>query len=200
MKTKKSRLTSEASPQPGIGQKAISIVGEGDISVIKFEGVKVRVVNIQGEPWFIAKDICEALEMTDSNVALRRLDANEKGECLTPTLGGKQTMRTVSESGFYKLIARSRKATTPGTFAHRFTNWVFREVIPSIRKTGAYGVPFAFLNDHSRRQAQYTKEASKRGYALQSCKDEKASLKAQEAELWRKYQPELPGVSYDQKH
>ncbi|WP_323939211.1 BRO-N domain-containing protein [Aeromonas hydrophila] len=109
-------------------------------------------------------------------------------------------MRTVCESGFYKLIARSRKASTPGTLPHRFSNWVFREVIPSIRKTGAYGVPFSTLNDYSRRQAQYTKEASKRGYAQQSCKDEKARLKAEETELWRRYQPELLGMSHDQKH
>ena len=103
-------------------------------------------------------------------------------------------MRTVSESGFYKLIARSRKATTAGTFAHRFTNWVFREVIPSIRKTGSYGVPFAFLNDHSKRKAAYDKKASKRGKDLQSCKGEKSRLIAEEAELWRKYQPQLPEV------
>ncbi|MFA9342397.1 BRO-N domain-containing protein, partial [Escherichia coli] len=54
--------------------------------------------------------------------------------------GGARSWNVVSESGFYKLIVRSRKASTPGTFAHRFSNWVFREVIPSIRKTGGYGV------------------------------------------------------------
>lgn len=200
MTTKKSRLTSEASPQPGLGRKVIPTVDEGDISVIKFEGAKVRIVKINGAPWFIAKDICEALEIADHKVAMRRLDGDEKGGCLIPTLGGKQTMRTVSESGFYKLLTRSRKASTPGTLAHRFTNWVFREVIPSIRKTRAYGVPFSALNDHSRRLAQYTEEASKRGHDLQSCKDKKARLKAEEAELWHKYQPELPGVGHDQEH
>jgi hypothetical protein len=61
-----------------------------------------------------------------------------------------------------------------GTFAHRFTNWVFREVIPSIRKTGSYGVPFAFLNDHSKRKAA-DKKASKRGKDLQACKGEKSA-------------------------
>lgn len=167
---------------------------ERDISVIKFEGVTVRVVNVYGDPWFVAKDVCKALEVTDHLVALRRLNSDEKGECLIPTPGGNQITRTVCESGFYKLIARSRKATTPGTLAHRFTNWVFRDVIPSIRKTGAYGVPFAFLNDHSKRKAAYTQKASKRGSALQSCKAEKARLITEEAELWRKYQPQLPEV------
>ncbi|ENU0751674.1 BRO-N domain-containing protein [Klebsiella michiganensis] len=167
-----------------------------DISVINFEGAKVRIAKISGEPWFVAVDVCAALEIVDHKVALRRLDEDEKGECLIPTLGGKQLMRTVCESGFYKLIARSRKASTPGTFAHRFSNWVFREVIPSIRKTGSYGVPFAFLNDFSKRMAAYQQEASKRGYKLQRCKEAKQALESEEAELWRKYQPDfLEGVS-----
>ncbi|EIC82975.1 BRO family protein [Serratia sp. M24T3] len=194
MKIEKSRLNSEAAPQPSTSLGGIFNADEADISVIKFEGQSVRIVNVYGEPWFIAKDVCKALEMADHLVALRRLDNDEKGECSIPTLGGNQIMRTVCESGFYKLIARSRKASTPGTSAHRFTNWVFRDVIPSIRKTGSYGVPFAFLNDHSKRKALYTAKASKRGSALQSCKAEKARLNAEEAALWRKFQPQLPEV------
>lgn len=194
MKLNNMTLPGQGIAQPKSSQDGIFTADEGDISVIKFEGQTVRIVNTCGEPWFVAKDICEALEISDHKVALRRLDSDEKGECLIPTLGGKQTMRTVCESGFYKLIARSRKASTAGTFAHRFSNWVFREVIPSIRKTGSYGVPFAFLNDHSRRKSQYTKKASKRGSDLQACKGEKSRLIAEEAELWRKYQPALPEV------
>jgi prophage antirepressor-like protein len=167
---------------------------DSDISVIRFEGKKVRIVNCDGNPWFIAKDVCEALELSNHSMAIAALDDDEKGVSLTYTPGGNQNMRTVSESGFYKLIARSRKATTAGTFAHRFTNWVFREVIPSIRKTGSYGVPFAFLNDHGKRQAAYINKASKRGKDLQACKGEKSRLIAEEAELWRKYQPQLPEV------
>ncbi|MBW3779367.1 hypothetical protein GL272_21075 [Aeromonas veronii] len=175
--------------------KALPQLNQQDLTVIRFEGMKVRIVAVHGEPWFVAKDVCAALELTNSRMAIAALDDDEKNTVsLTYGIRGNPNHRVVSESGFYKLIARSRKATTPGTFAHRFSNWVFREVIPSIRKTGAYGVPFAFLNDHSRRQAQYTKEASRRGHALQSCKDEKDRLKAEEAELWHKYQPELPGV------
>ncbi|HBX5957023.1 Bro-N domain-containing protein [Klebsiella pneumoniae] len=162
-----------------------------DISVINFEGAKVRIVKINGEPWFVAKDVCTALELTNSRMALQMLDDDERGVNLTYTPGGNQNMNIISESGFYKLIARSRKASTPDTFAHRFSNWVFREVIPSIRKTGSYGVPFAFLNDFSKRMAAYQKEASKRGYKLQRCKEEKRALKSEEAELWRKFQPEL---------
>lgn len=195
MKIEKSRLTSEAAPQPIASQKSIFNAEEGDISVIKFEGKSVRIVNINGEPWFVAKDICDALGIINARDALKSLDRDEKNTvALTYGIRGNPNHGVIAESGFYKLIARSRKATTPGTFAHRFTNWVFRDVIPSIRKTGAYGVPFAFLNDHTRRKALYTAKASKRGSALQSCKGEKERLTVEEAELWRKYQPQLPEV------
>ncbi len=168
---------------------------EQDIAVIRFDGLQVRIVNINGEPWFMANDICNALSLTNSRKALQALDLDEKNT-VTLIYGnrGNPNHSVVAESGFYKLVACSRKATAPGTFARRFSDWVFREVIPSVRKTGAYGVPFSFLNDHRKRKAAYTKEASKRGKALQSCKAEKAYLAAEEKALWLKYQPELPEV------
>ena len=184
----KSRLNSEAAPQLIASQKAIFKADDRNISVIKFEGETVRIVNVYGEPWFIAKDICEALDLSNSRMALMALNEDEKNTVsLTYSNRGNPNHGVVAESGFYKLIARSRKASTPGTFAHRFSNWVFREVIPSIRKTGSYGVPFAFLNDHNRRMALYTKKASQRGYDLQSCRGEKARLATEEAELWLKF-------------
>ncbi|EJK2344556.1 antirepressor protein [Escherichia coli] len=161
-----------------------------DLVVLRFDSVNVRVVYLNGDPWFVAVDVCAALEIVDHKVALRRLD-DEKGECLIPTLGGNQTMRTVCESGFYKLIARSRKATTPGTFAHRFSNWVFRNVIPGIRKTGAYGIPWGALQDFSRRKEQYQISASEKGRALQACKRKKRELEEEEKRLIREYQPEF---------
>ncbi|MEF3760487.1 Bro-N domain-containing protein [Escherichia coli] len=195
MKLEKSRFTSEAAPQPVVSQNEIFKAEDSDISVIKFEGHTVRVVSVFGEPWFIAKDVCSALDIVNSRDALKPLDEDEKNTvALTYGNRGNPNHGAVSESGFYKLIARSRKASTPGTFAHRFSNWVFRDVIPSIRKTGAYGVPFAFLNDHTRRKELYAKKASKRGKDLQACKGEKSRLIAEEAELWRKYQPQLPEV------
>ncbi len=181
------------------GSKATFTANSSDISVIKFEGKTVRIVSVYGEPWFVAADVCLSLEIGNPTSAVSSIDSDE---VMTLTLteghsgrrGGARSWNVVAESGFYKLIARSRKASTPGTFAHRFTNWVFRDVIPSIRKTGAYGVPFALLNDHSKRKAAYTQKASKRGSALQSCKAEKSRLIAEEAELWRRYQPQLPEV------
>lgn len=192
---KKSELSFEVSPRPEHVSGDIFRASNSDISVIKFEGKTVRIVNVFGEPWFVAKDICDALELSNSRMALQTLDDDEKNTVsLADGNRGNPIHSIVAESGFYKLMARSRKATTAGTFAHKFTNWVFREVIPSIRKTGSYGVPFAFLNDHSKRKAAYDKKASKRGKELQACKGEKAQLIAEEAELWRKYQPQLPEV------
>lgn len=188
--------TASGFTHPNNGQKDIYQAESSDISVIKFEGKTVRIVSVYGEPWFVVSDVCQSLEIANPSSAVSALDNDE---VMTLTLaeghsgkrGGARSWNMVAESGFYKLIARSRKATTSGTFAYRFSNWVFRDVIPSIRKTGAYGVPFAFLNDHSKRKDAYTKKASKRGHALQSCKAEKARLVAEEAELWRKYQPDL---------
>lgn len=183
--------------------KNIAVTGKGDarhvkkfcdirdLVVLRFDGVNVRVVYLNGDPWFVAVDVCAALEIVDHKVALRRLDDDEKGECLIPTLGGNQTMRTVCESGFYKLIARSRKATTPDTFAHRFSNWVFRNVIPGIRKTGAYGIPWGALQDFSRRKEQYQISASEKGRELQACKRKKRELEEEEKRLIREYQPEF---------
>lgn len=128
MTIQKSRFSSEAAPQPAGSQAVNLAVQASDMSVIKFEGVKVRIVNVHGVPWFIAKDVCDALELTNPSQALKALDDDEKGVTLSYTLGGTQKMRTIAESGFYKLLARSRKATTPGTLAHRFCNWVFREL------------------------------------------------------------------------
>lgn len=195
MTIEKSRLNSEATPQLIPSQKDIFKAEECDVSVIKFEDRTIRIVNVYSEPWFIAKGIFEALNLSHSHMILMTLADDEKNTVSLSYYNRRNPdHKVVAESGFYKIISRSRKASMPGTFAHRFSNWVFREVIPSIRKTGSYGVPFAFLNDHSRRKALYTKKASKRGYDLQSCKGEKARLAAEEAELWLKYQPHLPEV------
>ena len=122
--------------------------------------------------------------------ALQMFD-DKKGVNLTYTPDVNQNMSIISESGFYKLIARSRKATTPGTFAHRFSNWVFRNVIPGIRKTGAYGIPWGALQDFSRRKEQYQISASEKGRELQACKRKKRELEEEEKRLIREYQPEF---------
>lgn len=187
MKNKNKTVTGQ-----GFAQSQIS---QHDISVIRFEGVQVRIIKVNNEPWFIFKDVCKALGISKYRDAFSRLDTDERESVKVDTLGGKQAVSACSESGFYKTIARSRKATTPGTFAYRFSNWVFRDVIPSIRKTGAYGVPFGVLNDFTRRSNEYLKVSSQRGRDLQSCKAEKISLETEEKQLWDEYQPQLPAMA-----
>ena len=94
----------------------------------------VRVVEKDGDPWFVAKDVCDCLEVGNSRDAVATLDEDEKGVATIDTLGGAQEMATISESGLYSLILRSRKPE-----AKTFKRWIVREVLPSIRKTGSYG-------------------------------------------------------------
>ncbi|QTL39844.1 antirepressor protein [Xenorhabdus budapestensis] len=185
-------LIGNGQTHPKFSQSDILNIDSADISFIKFEGVQVQIIKINNEPWFIAKDVCNALGIVNSSDALKALDLDEKDTiALTYSIQGNPNRGVISESGFYKLITRSRKATKQGTFAYRFANWVFRDVIPSIRKTGSYGVPFAALNDFTRRQNEYKAIASQRGRDLQSCKGELASLNKEGRELWRTYQPDL---------
>ncbi|EGM7793090.1 TPA: Bro-N domain-containing protein [Escherichia coli] len=167
-----------------------------DLVVLRFDSVNVRVVYLNGDPWFVGADVCAALEISNVTDAVSVLDSDEVmtlalTEGHSGKRGGARSWNVVSESGFYKLIARSRKAVNPGTFAHRFSNWVFRNVIPGIRKTGAYGIPWGALQDFSRRKEQYQISASEKGRELQACKHKKRELEEEEKRLIREYQPEF---------
>jgi anti-repressor protein len=82
----------------------------------------------------VAKDVCVVLGRSDVSMAISRLDECEKGASIVCTLGGKQKMAVINESGLYSLIMTSRKPE-----AKAFKKWVTSEVLPSIRKTGSYG-------------------------------------------------------------
>lgn len=86
-----------------------------------------------GEPMFVAKDVCAALNIAPT--AASRLDEDEKGLRLTQTPGGEQNVLLVSEPGFYKLVMRSRKPE-----AKAFQRWVTHEVLPALRRDGGYMV------------------------------------------------------------
>lgn len=96
----------------------------------------VSVIDINGEPWFVAVDVCSALEIENTARALSRLDDDEKGVHSMNTLGGKQKVAIVNEPGLYSLVLGSRKPE-----AKAFKRWITHEVIPSIRKHGAYMTP-----------------------------------------------------------
>ena len=103
------------------------------LQIFNYQEKEVRTVIKDGEPWFVAADVCEILEISNHRDAILRLNENMKGVVTTDTLGGNQVIRVITEAGVYKLVFTSRKPE-----AEKFTDWLASEVIPSIRKTGGY--------------------------------------------------------------
>lgn len=103
-----------------------------------FEGSEVRALMLDGEPWFVAGDVSSALAYAEASKMTRNLDDDEKGLHIVATLGGDQEMLVINEAGLYSAILRSRKAE-----AKRFKRWVTHDVLPSLRKHGAYVMPTA---------------------------------------------------------
>ena len=101
-----------------------------------FSNQPMRVVVLDGEPWFVSADILGALSL--DRKAMERLDSDEKGVSSIHTPGGLQSVSIINESGLYSLILGSRKPE-----AKKFKKWVTSEVLPAIRKTGAYMQPEA---------------------------------------------------------
>lgn len=95
----------------------------------------VRVVEQDDTPWFVLKDVCDAIDIGNSRMVFDRLDNDEKGVSQIDTPGGIQSMNVINESGLYNVILRSDK---PG--AKKFKRWITHEVLPALRKTGSYSV------------------------------------------------------------
>lgn len=95
----------------------------------------VRSLMVEGDPWWVARDIGDALELGNMRSSLALLDDDEKGVHAMDTPGGSQDMVTVNEPGLYSLILRSRKPQ-----AKAFKRWITHEVIPQIRKNGRFEV------------------------------------------------------------
>ena len=116
---------------------------QSQLSTFNFESNSIRTLAINNEPWFVAVDICRALNLSSPSMAIANLDDDEK-YTLSLTEGiegvGKQVqeLNLVSESGMYTLILRCRDAVKKGSIPHRFRKWVTAEVLPTIRKTGKY--------------------------------------------------------------
>lgn len=109
-----------------------------------FEARPVRVIDHEGQPWFVLADICRILELANPSKAAASLDDDER-YTLTNLEGiaapQVQQMTVINESGLYKLILRSRKGA-----AKRFTKWITSRVLPSIRRSGSYGAPAPALD------------------------------------------------------
>ena len=99
---------------------------------------QIRTTLIDGEPWFVAKDIADVLGIQNIRQNLDDLDADEKGVYKIYTPGGMQDMTVISESGLYALVLRSNKPE-----AKDFSRWVRKDVLPAIRKHGGYLTPQA---------------------------------------------------------
>lgn len=108
---------------------------ENSMVSFKKDGYELRTTTIDGEPWFVAKDVAEVLGYGLATNMTRRLDEDEKGIRLSHTLGGEQNLTVINESGLYSAIIGSQKPE-----AKAFKKWVTSEVLPTIRKTGRYGI------------------------------------------------------------
>lgn len=113
---------------------------ENELSVQVFQNAEfgeIRVINQNGEPWFVAKDICDSLGLSQVSRAVSSLDNDEKNTLtISKGIKGNPNKVVISESGFYKLSMKSRKPE-----AKKFQRWVTHEVLPSIRKHGGYLTP-----------------------------------------------------------
>lgn len=102
-----------------------------NVQLFDFKGNQVRILTDEkGEPWFVAKDVCEVLGHSNASMALERLDNDERSKF---NLGRQGETNIVNEAGLYALVLGSRKPE-----AHEFKRWVTHEVLPSIRRHGVY--------------------------------------------------------------
>lgn len=117
-------------------EKPIQKEIRSDLDLFNFGSKQLRVIQKNGESWFVAKDVCDILEISNVSDTLEKvLDDDEKGIDTIYTPGGKQDVRVVNEPGLYSLVIRSRKPE-----AKKFKRWITHEVLPAIRKTGSYSI------------------------------------------------------------
>lgn len=107
-----------------------------EVQQFQFGPTAVRVIDREGEPWFVAKDVCDVLEVDNTSQALSRLDEEEKNTIILNEGIGNPQKAIINESGLYSLVLSSRKPE-----AKAFKKWVTSEVLPSIRKHGGYLTP-----------------------------------------------------------
>ena len=109
---------------------------KNELQLFNYNDAPIRVIeNNNGELWFIAKDVCNILELADVSMSVSKLDNDEKLVQKFFVAGQNRDVITINESGLYALIMRSNKPE-----ARKFTKWITSEVIPSIRKTGSYSM------------------------------------------------------------
>ena len=141
-----------------------------NIQQFDFKGAALRTLTDEaGEPWFVAKDVCDILGLENSRKATAELDSDEKNTVtISDGIAGNPNKTIISEPGLYRLVMKSRKPE-----AKEFQRWVTHEVLPQIRRTGGY-IPTTDVDDDMTILAkavmigQRTMEAQKRRIAEQS--------------------------------
>lgn len=108
-------------------------MNNNELQIFNYKSNNVRTVIKNGESWWVLKDVCDVLEIANPRNVANRLEDDEKGVHKIDTLGGTQNVTIINESGLYSVISRSDKPE-----ARKFKRWINHEVLPSIRKTGAY--------------------------------------------------------------
>ena len=150
-----------------------------------FEDTEIRIIQTDGTPWFVAKDVCDALNHSNSRKATQRLDDDEKNTVtISDGTPGNPNKTVINEAGIYRLIFTSRKDE-----AERFKRWLAHDVLPSIRKTGRYDAKesrraepqkesaFAALAEQSRlmaRQMEHMAEVERRVQRIEDEREESA--------------------------
>ena len=104
-----------------------------EIQMFNFNGNDIRVIDKDGQPWWVAKDVCDILELSNPTVAIAELEEDERAKY---SLGRQGEANIINEPGLYSLVLRSRKPE-----AKAFKRWITHEVIPAIRKHGLYAAP-----------------------------------------------------------
>lgn len=127
-------LLSNKSAKGNIDMKSLA-KKDHDFTIFKFGLNDIRVVMKEGEPWFVADDLCKTLKLSNPSMSLKSLDDDERSKF---NLGRQGEANIISESGMYTLILRCRDAVNYGSIPHQLRKWVTSEVLPSIRKTGNY--------------------------------------------------------------
>jgi anti-repressor protein len=108
-----------------------------ELQVFSYEGNEIRTVTKDGEPWWVLKDVCDVLGLSNSRIVADRLDEDDVSQTyITDSLGRQQQTSIVNESGLYNVILRSDKPE-----AKKFKRWVTHVVLPTIRMHGAYVTP-----------------------------------------------------------
>lgn len=154
-----------------------------------YQDQPVRVVEINGDPWFVAKDVCDALELGNIGQATATLDSDER-DSITIADGtpGSPVRLIISEPGLYSLTMRSRKPE-----ARAFKRWVTHDVIPTVRRTGTYVAPVSreqqlaqavvlaqqVIDEQTRQVRELTPKAQSFDHFLSAVNDYSVSVVAQ---------------------